>query len=450
MQYVSTRGAEPSVTFSDAILSGLTSDGGLLLPEHYPAIKVDGLGPFETAAKVMAAYTNGNFSERELLGITKKSWSYFPDRDPAPLRQLDENLWLLELFHGPTLAFKDYGLQFLATLFEKIGEPLTVIGATSGDTGAAAVHALAGKKNVKLFLLHPEGRISDVQRRQMTTIEAGNIFNIAIDGTFDDCQSLLKGVLADSEMQNGHRLTTINSINWGRVLAQCVYYWWAAGKFNSPTHFVVPSGNFGNAFSGYVAKKSGAPIEGITIVTNRNNILPRTFETGIYKPGRAQETLSPAMDIQQANNFERLMFEETGRDVKLVSYLFESLKQNGEYEVPPGILEKAKTFFNAISVTEEETLDAIKRAYKAYNTIFDPHTAVGYAAWLKTDKRANVPVVLLATAHPAKFPAAINHAIGIIPSLPARLSCLMDQKEHLIRLGADIGALRTFIKKEAL
>lgn len=448
MHYISTRGGTDPIPFSGAILSGLTPDGGLLVPEVYPQIKIGNLAFFESAVKIMAPFASSSFNESQLLSLLKKSWSSFPIDDPAPFRRLDKNLWVLELFHGPTLAFKDYGLQFLATLFEEIGEDLIIIGATSGDTGAAAVHALAGKKNVKLVMLHPEGRISEIQRRQMTTVKADNVFNIAVEGSFDDCQKLLKAVLVNREIQENCRLSTINSINWGRILAQSIYYWWTVNRLQKQASFIVPSGNFGNAFSGYVAMRSGAQIKNITIATNKNDILPRALKTGTYKPGRAEETLSPAMDIQEASNFERLLFEITGHNTTLVSNLMSSLRENGEYQIPPKTLEKAKTFFNAFAVGEEETLAAIRNAHKTYDVILDPHTAVGLAALQKLEIDTNTPVVLLATAHPAKFPDAIAHAIGTRPSLPPRLSCLMDQKERFFRLGADTGGLVAFVKKE--
>ncbi len=442
MHYLSTRGQSGPKTFQDVVFEGQAPDGGLYLPAYYPEIAIPaGSGFLEIAQKVMAPFAPGI----DMPSLLAKAWEGFPKGDPAPIKEINDNLFLMELFNGPTLSFKDFGLQFLGAIFEDFCKtPLNIIGATSGDTGAAAVHALKNKKNIRLFMLHPKGLISDLQRRQMTTVMAPNIFNIAVQGTFDECQQLMKWTLEDG------KFTTVNSINWGRILAQTTYYWWAALKQGqgSPVHFVVPSGNFGNAFSGFVAKLCGAPISGITVATNANDILPRTLKTGIYKPGRALATISPAMDIQRANNFERLLFETSNRNPEVVRSAAQSLVKTGAHKIPEGSFQKICNFFQAASASEDETLLAIKEVYQKTGQILDPHTAVGFAVWKKVKTNPKTPTVLLGTAHPGKFPETLHHAILMTPPLPAALASLKQGKEVCQTMAADAGDLKKFIDEK--
>lgn len=441
MQYVSTRGGAKPKTFRDVALSGLAPDGGLYLPEAYPGIPMDRGSTFlEVARQQMAPFSPGI----DLAGILNKAWRDFP-ADPAPLKKLDDNLSLLELFHGPSAAFKDFGLQFLGVLYgELAGKPLTVVGATSGDTGAAAVQALKNQPRIRLFMLHPKGKISELQRRQMTTVRAENIFNIAIEGSFDDCQNLLKQILAKGSY------STVNSINWGRILAQSVYYRWAANQLADlgPVKFVVPSGNFGNAFSGYVAMRTGAAIPGITVATNANDILPRTFETGTYKPGRAVATISPAMDIQVASNFERLLFEASGRVPETIVDYARKVRDQGFYRIPDKFLKTMTGFFSAGSATEGETRAAMQKGVEDFKVVMDPHTSVGLAVFEKLKTGFTGPVVLLATAHPAKFPETVPHAFLKSVPLPESLSSLMEAPEAVTTLKADLGDLVNFFKEK--
>lgn len=440
MRYLSTRGAGGSKSFQDIILEGMAPDGGLYLPDHYPSIKIEAAKNYlEVAKRVMAPFAPGI----DLEPLLESAWSSFPKDDPAPLKKLGRDLYLMELFHGPTLSFKDFGLQFLGALFEQFAAtPINIIGATSGDTGAAAVHALKGKKGIRLFMLHPRGKISELQRKQMTTVNAPGIFNIAVEGNFDDCQRLLKQALATGNF------TTVNSINWGRILAQTTYLWLAALKLGAkaPVHFVVPTGNFGNAFSGYVAMRSGAPISGITIATNTNDILPRAFETGVYKPGKAVATISPAMDIQVAGNFERLLFEGTGRNPEKVLAAAKALADHGEYKIPGGALREMSLFFKAGSASEDQTRAALQVAYKEFNEILDPHTGVGLAVCTQLKTKTPGPTVLLVTAHPGKFPVSLDHTNLKSMALPAALTSLMEAPESCHTLPADARDLENFLK----
>lgn len=440
MRYLSTRGANGSKSFQDIILEGMAPGGGLYLPDHYPSIKIEKATTFlEVAAQVMAPFAPGI----DLKPLLESAWSSFPKDDPAPLKKLGDDLYLMELFHGASLSFKDFGLQFLGSLFEKFTTaPLNIIGATSGDTGAAAVHALKNKKGVRLFMLHPKGKISELQRKQMTTAQAPGIFNIAVEGDFDDCQRLLKTTLATANF------TTVNSINWGRILAQTTFYWWAALKLGAkdPVHFVVPSGNFGNAFSGYVAMRCGAPISGITIATNANDILPRAFETGVYKPAKATATISPAMDIQVASNFERLLFEVTGRNPEKVLAAAQALSDHGEYKIPGQALKEMSLVFHAGSASEDQTRAALQYAYKQFKENLDPHTGVGLAVCKQLKTKPPGPVVLLATAHPGKFPATLDHTFMRAKALPAALTSLMEAPESCHTIKADPRDLENFLK----
>lgn len=441
MRYLSTRGAGGSKSFQDIILEGLAPDGGLYLPDHYPFIKIKKTSNYLDVAKTVTAPFAPGVDFKSLL---KNAWGSFPKNDPAHLNKLNDDLYLMELFHGPTLSFKDFGLQFLGALFENFAtSPLNIIGATSGDTGAAAVHALKGKEGVRLFMLHPKGKISELQRRQMTTVKAPNIFNIAVEGDFDDCQRLLKGVLAAG------KFTTVNSINWGRILAQTTYYWWAALRLKDqgPVHLVVPSGNFGNAFSGYVAMKCGAPISGITIATNANDILPRAFETGIYKPGKALATISPAMDIQVANNFERLLFEATSRDPEQVLKANRTLIKEGQYQIPEAAFKEMKSFFRAGCASEDQTNAAMKECHDQLGSKIDPHTAVGYAVWSQLKTKPSGPTVLLGTAHPGKFPESQVHTNLKSMALPEALSSLKEAPETCFTIKAEARDLKNFIKE---
>jgi threonine synthase len=457
LRYVSTRGTAPVVGFQDVLLTGLAGDGGLYLPETWPEWSAEdfrrlaGRSYAEVAFAVMRPFVGGEIPEADFRRMIDETYARFDHPAVTPLRQLDANQWLLELFHGPTLAFKDLAMQLLARLIdwalERQDSHATIIGATSGDTGGAAVEAFRGSRRAQLFILHPHGRVSEVQRRQMTTVDEPNVHNIAIEGNFDDCQALVKAMFNDRGFRERNRLAGVNSINWARIMAQTVYYVTAAlalGAPGRPVSFAVPTGNFGDVFAGWAAKRMGLAVDRLVIATNVNDILHRTLETGRYEVTGVQPTASPSMDIQVSSNFERLLFEATGRDAGEVARLMQGLAQSGAFTVPPAALERIRKDFSSHRCDEDETRACIAATWKETGELLDPHTAVGYAAARKGDGAA--PMVTLATAHPAKFPDAVEAASGVRPVAPARLAELMDRPERYDVLPGEFGAVSAYIE----
>ena len=458
MRFVSTLGEAPVLGFSDAVLSGLATDGGLYVPEIWPQISPGEIAAFagkpyaDVAFDIISRFVQDDVSSAKLRSIIDAAYATFRHPSVTPLVEIAPGRFVLELFHGPTLAFKDVAMQFLARMMDHIlaerGSRATIVGATSGDTGSAAIEAFRGRDTTDIFILHPEGRTSEVQRRQMTTVADANIHNIALKGTFDDCQSIVKGLFGVPRFRDELHLSGVNSINWGRIVAQIVYYFTAAVSLGSPhreVNFVVPTGNFGDIFAGYAAKRMGLPIANLVIATNSNDILARTLETGTYETGTVVPTISPSMDIQVSSNFERLLFEALGRDSAGLKRLMNGLQQSGHFTVPAKALATIRESFAAGRASEVETSAAIARTLKEAGYLLDPHTAVGVAVADRLEL-GDAPVVVLATAHPAKFPAAVKAATGIEPALPAWLSDLYERPERYDILANDQGAVEAFIR----
>jgi threonine synthase len=463
LQYISTRhgsqGSPEPLAFEQIMLAGLARDGGLYLPQEWPHFSAADIAalkgkPYrEIAYRIMRQFVGTAFDEMTFRRLIAEAYAAFGIADVAPLKALDDNgLYLLELFHGPTLAFKDIALQLLGLMLDHTlgqrGEHATIVGATSGDTGSAAIEAVRDRKTIDIFMLYPHGRVSEVQRRQMTTVLASNVHNIAVRGTFDDCQDLAKGCFNDLGFRDRHSLTAVNSINFARVMAQIVYYFWAALKVGAPDRpvaFTVPTGNFGNIYAGYAAKKMGLPIHRLVIATNTNDILARFLQTGVMTIKNVTPTLSPSMDIQISSNFERFLFDLYGRDGEALADAMAIFRKTGTLKVGDNVLGDVRSLFDAGSVDDEETLAAIADCYKRYGETIDPHTAVGYAVGRRHRHNASVPMVMLATAHPAKFPDAVEKATGERPKLPPRLADLMTRTERVDGLPNDIEALKTLI-----
>jgi threonine synthase len=444
------------------LLAGLARDGGLYVPDVYPEMaKSDiaalrGLGYAEAAARVLAPFVAGGLGESELAELTRDAYAGFDHAAVVPLSQIHANEWILELYHGPTLAFKDLALQLVGRMFDAVlrkrGERITVVGATSGDTGSAAIEACRDRDNVDIFMLHPAGRVSEVQRRQMTTVQASNVYNIAIDGTFDDCQSMVKRLFSDHELRDRLNLSAVNSINWARVAAQTVYYLTSAVSLGAPDRkvaFSVPTGNFGDVYAGYVAAKMGLPVERLVIATNVNDILVRCLSTGSYAVTEVVPTISPSMDIQVSSNFERLLFDLYDRNGKAVAGLMGDLSAKGAFEVEPGRLAEASALFRATEVSEEDTLATMAEIHRSTGLLIDPHTAVGVAAGRRERPDAAVPMIHLSTAHPAKFPDAVERATGVRPALPERLSDLLERPERYDRLDNDLATVKRYIESKS-
>jgi len=457
MRFVSTRGQAPALSFSDAVLAGLARDGGLYVPESWPQLDATRIGRFATAPyasiaeAVILPFVGDEFPPGTVERMIADAYETFRHPAVTPLVELEPGHYLLELFHGPTLAFKDVAMQLLARLMDHIlsarGRRATIIGATSGDTGSAAIEAFRGRDNIDIFILHPEGRTSEVQRRQMTTVGDANVHNIALRGTFDDCQNLVKGLFNDLPFRDRAQLSGVNSINWGRIVAQIVYYFKAAAQLGAPTReidFVVPTGNFGDIFAGYAAKRMGLPIGRLVIATNENDILARTLATGRYETGAVTPTISPSMDIQVSSNFERLLFEALDRDGAGLARLMASLGQSGGFALPAPALAAIRADFAAGRTDETETAAAIRSVYAGAGYLLDPHTAVGVAQ-ARLLRRPGIPVVTLATAHPAKFPAAVQAATGVEPPLPLWLADLYGRPERYEVLDNDSVAVEDFI-----
>lgn len=463
MLHVSTRGDAPALSFTDALLAGLARDGGLYLPKSWPVLSFDEIAGFagqpyaRVAERVLETLTDGEIDSAVLRRMIEGAYAGFRHPAVVPLTQLGDNLFLLELFHGPTLAFKDVAMQLLGRLMDHVlaqrGERATIVGATSGDTGGAAIDAFKGLSRVDVFILYPQGRVSDVQRRQMTTVDADNVHAIAIDGTFDDCQNLVKALFNHHAFRDEIGLSGVNSINWARIAAQVVYYFTAGvalGAPHRPVSFTVPTGNFGDILAGYVAKRMGLPIERLVIATNSNDILPRTLETGVYEMQGVHATTSPSMDIQISSNFERLLFEAHDRDAAAVGRLMASLKQSGRFEVGPEPLAKIRAEFDATAVSEARVAAEIKESVEKAGYLLDPHSAIGVVAGREALARdPKTPMVVLGTAHPAKFPAAVKAASGVTPELPAHLADLMEREERFIDLPNDQAVLERHIREHA-
>ena len=462
MEYISTRGAAPALNFEQVTLAGLAGDGGLYLPQSWPSFSADeiaamaGLSYVETAVRVMLPFVGDALDEAELRYICEQAYGRFSHAAVTPLVQLDGRQWLLELFHGPTLAFKDVALQLLGLLFEKFlarqDKHLTVVGATSGDTGSAAIDALAGRDKVDVFMLHPDGRISDVQRRQMTTVRAPNVHNIAINGSFDDAQAMVKRMFADREVTDRFSISAVNSINWARLMAQVVYYFYAASQLGAPHRkiaFSVPTGNFGDVFAGYVASQMGLPIERLIVATNVNDILHRALSAGDYSTGSVTATAAPSMDIQVSSNFERLLFDLEGRDGARTAGRMAAFEKSHNMQLEPAMRETAAAIFTSHRVDPDDMALAMRWAQDRTGHVIDPHSAIGLSAAQRLDLDPSVPVVTLATAHPAKFPDAVERATGIRPALPRRVGDLFDREEKYTKLPGTYDAVKAFIMSNA-
>ncbi len=461
MHYISTRGNASNLDFRGVTLAGLAGDGGLYVPGGWPRFSGEeiaamrGLGYIDLAARVMAPFTQGSLSEAELRGLCAAAYGGFSHAAVAPLAQLDGQHWLLELFHGPTLAFKDVALQLLGQLFERFLDgsvkALTIVGATSGDTGSAAIQAVAGRDNIEIFMLHPHARISDVQRRQMTTVLAPNIHNIAIEGSFDDAQAMVKRMFGDAEVTAALNLSAVNSINWARLMAQVVYYFWAAIQLGAPERrvvFSVPTGNFGDVFAGYVAAQMGLPIERLIVATNVNDILHRALAKGDYSVSQVTPTAAPSMDIQVSSNFERLLFDLEGRDGSTTAARMKWFEQMGKMVLSADMRRKAGLFLSA-RTDGEEMAGTMRWAFDNAAQIIDPHTAIALHAARKAEFAPDIPVVTLATAHPAKFRDAVERAIGIRPALPARVGNLFEREERFTVLPSDYATVRDHVLSHA-
>jgi threonine synthase len=459
LRYVSTRGRAPTLGFDDVLLAGLATDGGLYVPETWPQFSANdiaalsGLDYVSVATKIIAPYVAGSVLEKDLAGLLTKAYSTFTHTAVAPLKQLAANDWVVELFHGPTLAFKDYALQVIGHMFERViaarKTRMTIVGATSGDTGSAAIEACRGRANIDVFILHPAGRTSHVQRRQMTTVDAPNVHNIAIQGTFDDCQDLVKAMFADADMRAELNLSAVNSINWARIMGQIVYYFWSAvqvGAPHRPVAFAVPTGNFGNVFAGYSAAKMGLPIAKLIVGSNRNDILTRYFETGSMTTEGVNPSLSPSMDIQVSSNFERLLFEAYGRDGAAVTRLMDQLKQSGNYTVDAAAHKAITSQFVGRRLDDAGTKRTMAEIYKTTGELIDPHSAVGIFAGRDVGLDPSIPRLALATAHPAKFPDAVVAATGIHPPLPPHMVDLFERKERFTTLANDLDAVKKFVR----
>jgi threonine synthase len=459
MRYVSTRALSPAVGFTEALLQGLAPDGGLYVPEVWPRmagealLALEGLSYAEVAAQTLLAFSGDEVGAELARRVAEAAYAPFASPVVAPLRQLDARLWLLELFHGPTLAFKDIAMRLLAGLYEVVlearDERLTIVCATSGDTGGAAVDAFAGSSRIRIAALFPEGRISEVQRRFMTTSGRANVRALAVAGDFDDCQRIVKSLFADAAFAREVRLSGVNSINWARILAQSVYYLTAGAALGAmrgrEVSFIVPTGNFGDAFAGYAAHRLGLPIDRLLIATNGNDILARAFADGVYRRGPVLPTMSPAMDIQAASNFERLFFEMTLREGAKTRAAFEGFAAGGEVILPPdGAGRAGGPRFEGASVSEAETAAAMDLAFRRYGEMLDPHTAVALAAALRRPEPG--PQIVLATAHPAKFPEAVAAAVGTPPTAPERSLRVMQGDERIDRVAADVGAVAAALR----
>ncbi|MBQ7251333.1 MAG: threonine synthase [Kiritimatiellae bacterium] len=463
LRYLSTRGAQAPLPFQDAVLCGLADDGGLLVPETLPDARPylddwKGLSYADLAFAVMRLFAP-DFPAHRLRALLSDAYASFEGDDPAPVRPLEGDLWLLELFHGPTLAFKDFALQVLGRLFAEIlsarGEKLNIVAATSGDTGSAAICGVRGQERVGIFVMHPHGRVSPLQERQMTSVLDGNVFNIALEGSFDDCQNLMKKLFGDLPFKREYRLGAVNSVNWARIASQIVYYFYAAFRVMEETgkdevQFAVPTGNFGDILAGWYAKRMGLPVRRLVLATNENDILARFFHTGRYVKGEVVRSLSPSMDIQVASNFERWLFERLGRDPLATAAAFETFAATGEYVLPGAVKGAIDREIVAAACDRQRTLATIAKHYRAQGILLDPHTAAGVFAAKQYDT-GSTPTICLATAHPAKFPAAIREALGedVPEAHHPVLDALADAPTRMAVLPNDCETVRAFVAEHA-
>lgn len=460
MRYLSTRGTAPVLDFESVVLAGLASDGGLYVPQSIPHISPaqwtawQGLSYEALALEIISLYVGDSISRHDLKLLIDESYAGFRHRAIAPLKQMGSNEWVMELFHGPTLAFKDFALQFLGRLMEyflaRRNERALVLGATSGDTGSAALAGCRGRDRMQSFILFPHGRVSDVQRRQMTTIVDANVHTIALKGTFDDCQDIVKHLFADAEFRTKHRLVAVNSINWARILAQIVYYAYAALRLGAPARavrFSVPTGNFGDVFAGYMATKMGLPVETLIIATNHNDILARCLATGRYEMAAVKPSHSPSMDIQISSNFERLLFDLYDHDAAIIARLMQQFRAEKSMTLSPEAYQRLRQSFSSKQVSDAETLAMIAHIYLTTGEILDPHTAVGFKAGRDCSPDQATPLVMLATAHPAKFPDAVKAACGVHPALPAGMEDLFTLPEHYDVLDNQVDAIKDYMER---
>jgi threonine synthase len=449
VRYVSTRGAAPELGFGDVLLAGLADDGGLYVPVEWPVIDTGPSAVYaEVAASVLAPYVAPDLTEVELRALCRDSYADFRHPEVAPLVEIGEDQWLLELFHGPTLAFKDMALQLVGRMFERLlelrDERITIVGATSGDTGSAAIEGVRGCERVQIVILYPEGRTSEVQRRQMTTVDAPNVHTLAVDGTFDDCQDLVKAMFADRGFRESQRLSAVNSINWARIVAQAAYHASAAIRMGGPIDVCVPTGNFGNVLAGWIARHTGSEIERLLVATNSNDILTRFIRSRDMSTAGVVPTLSPSMDIQVSSNFERLLFEMNDRDGERTAADLARFRADGRLVTSPEAFDRwISPVFDSGSVDDAETLAEIARVHAETGMLIDPHTATGTVVARRL--AGSRPVVTLATAHPAKFPDAVHRATGVYPDLPDELADLFERPERVTHVVNDLGAVEALI-----
>jgi len=459
MKYVSSRGTAPVLEFGDVLLAGLARDGGLYLPESWPSLAPDALSRAatatyaDTAVEVMWPFVAGSIDHDSFVEMVTDAYATFDDPDVVPLRALGDGVVLAELFHGPTLAFKDIALQLVGRLFayelERRGERVTIVGATSGDTGSAAIDACRDRPGIEMVILHPSGRVSDVQRRQMTTVDAPNVHNLAVAGTFDDCQDLVKQLFADEPFRDRVNLAAVNSINWARVMAQIVYYVTSVARLTggeAPVSFAVPTGNFGNVFAGYGAQRMGLPVAQFVVGSNANDILTRFLDSAVMEMQGVEPTLSPSMDIQVSSNFERLLFELYGRDGAAVAETMLAFRREGRFDVEADRMGLLAEHWSGARIDDAATSAIIAEVYQRDGLLIDPHTAVGLGAAAACRLDSSVPMVALATAHPAKFPDAVEAATGVRPALPDRLADLFERPEHFAEVPLDYPTIRATIE----
>jgi threonine synthase len=457
MQYISTRNSKQTFTFKEVFLNGLASDGGLYIPKNIPSYSLQELESLkelsyeQLAVKIILNFCSDEFGETEIKDLVSKSYKEFRVKNVVNLKKL-KNIILLELFHGPTLAFKDIAMQVIGNMYERIlsnkNKVVNVVVATSGDTGAAAVNALKGRKNINIFVLHPHNRISKIQRKLMTTVKENNVYNLAIEGNFDDCQKLVKSMFVDQSFNAEINMSGVNSINWARIIPQIVYYFFAFFQINNSSqkiNFSVPTGNFGDVFAGYIAKKMGLPINKLIVATNKNDILKRVINTGIYKPKEVLQTISPSMDIQIASNFERLIFYISSHDDQITLNKMEELKKNNEFKLNNEQMSIIRKDFISESLSEDETKNVMKEINKNYNIFVDPHTAVGIGVLDKLS--IDGTNVILSTAHSGKFPETAKEATGKDSELPDKIKRTMEEKEKFDILPNDLNSIKKFIKE---
>lgn len=461
MRYISTRGAAPALEFDDVLLAGLARDGGLYVPESWPSLDkktiagLRGKSYVEIATAVMLPFLGGKISEADFTAMVRDAYGTFRHQAVTPLKQIDHSLWLMELFHGPTLAFKDVALQLVGRLYDHVlkqrGQRVTIVGATSGDTGSAALEACRDRDAIDIFILHPKGRVSEVQRRQMTTIPSANVFNLAIEGTFDDCQDMVKAMFNDHAFRDRVNMSAVNSINWARVMAQIVYYVVGAvalGAPDRPIGFSVPSGNFGNIFAGYGARQMGLDLAPLLVGSNRNDILTRFFNNAAMEITAVEPSLSPSMDIQVSSNLERLLFDLYGRDGDALTAAMNDFRAKGKLTAPRQTWKLVENLFGAAAFDDEATITAMRDLYRQTGELIDPHSAIGLAAAVAKRRDPETPIIALGTAHPAKFPDAVARATGRKAPLPDHLADLYDRPERMTVLPNDLARVKDFVLAE--